>query len=173
MIKILWLHLYLSGCWYFATNKFDNGVKIDKYVREGVTDTREMKLLLKIIVKMEIFKGADIPEPSNNRFFPRTSTIRNHVKHIKRKLCHSVIDQDCLQEKIKQWKLSDKSSNIFFRPKTSFHHHETVEKSAKDDSDIEEHDDIRLGKTETTPFLFVYQNGWQKRLFGRYGRCYC
>ena len=80
-----------------------------------------------------------------------------------------MIDQDCLQEKIKQWRLSDKSSNMFFRPKTSFHHDKIDEKSSEDDSDIEEHDDIRLGKTETTPFLFVYQNGWQKRLFGRYG----
>ena len=93
--------------------------------------------------------------------------IRNHIT--KRKICHSMINQDCLQEKIKQWKLSDKSSNIFFRPKTSFHHDEIIEKSPEDDSDIEEHDDIRLGKTETTPFLFVYQNGWQKRLFARYG----
>ena len=120
-------------------------------MREGVTDTREMKRLLKIIVKTEMFKSADIPETSNKRFFARTSTIRNHITHTKRKLCHSMIDQDCLQEKIKQWKLSDKSSNIFFRLKTIL--------------DIEDHDDIRLGKMETTPFLFVYQNGWQKRLF--------
>ena len=143
--------------------------KIDTYVREGVTDTRQMKRLLKIIVKTEMFKGADIPERSNKRFFPRTSTIRNHITHTKQKLYHSMIDQDCLQEKIKQWKLSDKSSNIFFRPKSSFHHDEIVEKSPEDDSDIEEHHDIRLGETETTPFLFVNQNGWQKRLFGRYG----
>ena len=65
--------------------------------------------------------------------------------------------------------MSDKFSSIFFRPKTFFHHDEIVKNSPEDDSDIEEHDDIRLGKTETTPFLFVYQNGWQKRLFGRYG----
>ena len=120
-------------------------------MREGVTDTREMKRLLKIIVKTEMFKSADIPETSNKRFFARTLTIRNHITHTKRKLCHSMIDQDCLQEKIKQWKLSDKSSNIFFRLKTIL--------------DIEDHDDIQFGKMETTPFLFVYQNGWQKRLF--------
>ena len=66
---------------------------------------------------------------------------------------------------MKQWKLSDKSSNIFFRPKTSFHYDGIVEKSPEDDSDIEENDDILLGKTEITPFLFVYQNWWQKRLF--------
>ena len=63
-------------------------------------------------------------------------------------------DQDCLQEKIKQWKLSDKSSNICFRQKASFHYDEIVKKSLEDDRDIGEHDDIRLGKTEnnTIPF---------------------
>ena len=45
--------------------------KIDFYVREGVTDTREMKRLLKIIVKTKMFKGADTPGPSNKRFFPK------------------------------------------------------------------------------------------------------
>ena len=103
------------------------------------------------LIGWKIFQNQDIPEPSNKRFFQRTSTIRNHITHTKRKLCHSRIDQDCLQEKIKQWKLSEKSSNIFFRLKIVL--------------DIEEHDDIRLGKMETTPFLFVYQNRWQKRLF--------
>ena len=44
--------------------------KIETYVKEVVTDTREMKRLLKIIVKTKIFKGADIPEQSNQRFFP-------------------------------------------------------------------------------------------------------
>ena len=88
--------------------------KIDTFVREGVTGTREMKRLLKIIVKTEIFKNENLPEPTNKRFFPRTVTIRNHVTHAKRKLCHSLIDQECLQEKIDQWETADKSVKIFF-----------------------------------------------------------
>ena len=44
--------------------------KIDTFVREGVTDTREMEWLLKIIVQTEIFKNENIPEPTNKRFFP-------------------------------------------------------------------------------------------------------
>ena len=78
-----------------------------------------MKRLLKIIVKTEIFKNENLPEPTNKRFFPRASTIRNHVTHAKRKLCHSLIDQECLQEKIDQWETADKSVKIFFRPKIS------------------------------------------------------
>ena len=57
-----------------------------------------MKRLLKIIVKTEIFKGADIPEPSNKCFFSRTSTIPNHIAHTKRRLYPSMIDQDCFAE---------------------------------------------------------------------------
>ena len=34
--------------------------KIDTFVREGVTDTREMKRLLKIIIKTEIFKNENL-----------------------------------------------------------------------------------------------------------------
>ena len=88
--------------------------KIDTFVREGVTDTRERKRLLKIIVKTEIFNNENLPEPTNKRFFPRTSTIHNHVTYPKRKLCHSLIDQECLQEKIDQWETTDKSVKIFF-----------------------------------------------------------
>ena len=73
-------------------------------------------------------------------------------------------DQDCLQEKIKQWKLSDKSSNICFRQKASFHYDEIVKKSLEDDRDIGEHDDIRLGKTETTPFLFCLSKWMAKEI---------
>ena len=43
--------------------------KIDTFVIEGVTDTREMKRLLKIIIKTEIFKNENLPEPTNKRFF--------------------------------------------------------------------------------------------------------
>ena len=123
-----------------------------------------MKRLLKIIVKTEIFKDADIPELSNKCFFPRTSTIRNHIAHSKRRLYPSMIDQDCFAGEHEIMEVV-----TFFKPKTSFHYDGIIEKSPEDDSDIVENDDILLGKTETTPFHFVYQNGWQKRLFARYG----
>ena len=139
-------------------------------MKEGVRDT-EMKQLLKIIVKTEIFKNENLPEPTYKRFFPRTSTIRSHVIHAKRKLCHSLIGQECLQEKIDQWKTTDKSVKIFFRPKSSIEQDD--DENSSDDinaDDDDDHDDIRLGKTKRTPLLFVYQNGWQRRLFSRYGK---
>ena len=142
--------------------------KTDTFVREVITDTREMKRLLKIIVKTETFKNENLPESTNKRFFPRTSTTRNHVTRAKRKLCHSLIDQECLQEeKINQWETIDESVKIFFRPKSSIE--QDGDENSSDDintGDDDDHDDIRLGKTKRTPLLFVYQNGW-RRLFSR------
>ncbi|XP_057304385.1 calcium-responsive transcription factor-like [Hydractinia symbiolongicarpus] len=104
------------------TQKIDSEIvsKIDMYVKEGVTDTKDMKRLLKIHVKKEMFKETKLPEPSNKRFYPRNATIRNHVTHIRRKLCHSLIDQECLQKKIKEWTDSDPTTKIYFRPKGLF-----------------------------------------------------
>ena len=31
-------------------------------------------------------------------------------------------------------------------------------------------DNIRLGKSKRTPLLYVCQNGWQRRLYARYGK---
>lgn len=55
-----------------------------------------------------------------------------------------MIDQECLEKKVEEWKTTDPALNIFFRPKT--------------DED---------GKKEN--FLFVYQKKWQKDLLQRYG----
>ena len=58
---------------------------------------------------------------------------------------------------------------IFFRPKSSIE--QDGDENLSDDinaDDDDDHDDIRLGKTKRTPLLFVYQNGWQRRLFSRY-----
>lgn len=88
------------------------------YVKEGVTSTKEMKRLLKIKVKESFNKlNHPIPEPSSKRFHPRNSTIRNHIMLSRRSLCRSIIAQECLQDKIKEWKDADPLVKIFFRPK--------------------------------------------------------
>ena len=75
-----------------------------------------MKKLIKIFVQ-EMFNNKEIPPRSNKRFHPRNSTIMNHIIRFRRKLCKSLIDQECLQEKIKEWEEKDPSAKIFFRPK--------------------------------------------------------
>ena len=79
--------------------------RIDSYTREGVTRVSEMRRLLKIAFK-KIFKDGTVPDVSNKRFFPREATKRDRMVHSRRSLCHSLIDQECLQNRrIKERKL--------------------------------------------------------------------
>ena len=58
---------------------------------------------------------------------------------------YSMIDQECLQKKIDEWKRLDSTLEIFFRPKTQ-----------------------KMDQTNER-FLFVYQKKWQKDLLQKYG----
>lgn len=90
---------------------------IETYVKENVNNTSEMKRLLKNHVNHQIFKGKNLPEPSNKRFYPRAPAILQHMRRAKRKLCQSLIDQDYLQQKMKDWIVADPTAKMFFRPK--------------------------------------------------------
>ena len=124
-----------------------------------------MKRLLKIMLKNDVFKNEKLPDSSNKRFFPRKSTIRNHMIHARRKLCHSLIDQECLTHKIDKWKKKFPASNIFFRPKGIMDNNSV---DATKDS-TEDKDEVKLESGTETSLLFVYQSDWQSRLPSRYG----
>jgi len=79
--------------------------KISSFVSEGVLTVKEMKRHLKIVVKNEIFRGKRLPPRSNRRFWPETKTIQNHIDASKCKLRRSMIDQENLLDKIKDWKI--------------------------------------------------------------------
>ena len=69
------------------------------------------------------------------------------------------------------WETADKSVKKIFHPKSSIE--QDGDENSSDDintGDDDDLDDICLGKTKRTPLLFVYQNGWQRRLFSRYGK---
>lgn len=130
-----------------------------------------MRRLIKIFVKTELFKGQTILDESNKRFFPRKKTIKNHMIHSRRKLCYSLIDQECLQKKIEEWKSSSPEISVFFRPKSTIHNNDVASFSDSDDED-EEEDEVRLKDKniqQSDKLLFVYQSAWQKRLYQRYG----
>ncbi|XP_065680304.1 uncharacterized protein LOC124806293 [Hydra vulgaris] len=115
--------------------------KISEFVKQGVSNVREMKRILKLTVD-EMFGEKSLPTPNNRRFYPRNDIIRAHIVMECKKLGFSNIDQECLESKIKEWKNRDDSLNIHFEPKVSEHQDE---------------------------FLFVYQAGWQKKLLNKYG----
>ena len=124
-----------------------------------------MKRLLKITLKNDVFKNEKLPDSSNKMFFPRKSTIQNHMIHTRRKLCHSLIDQECLSNKIDKWKKEFPATNVFFWPKGIMNNNSVdATKDSTDDKDEAK----RESGTEIS-LLFVYQSDWQKRLLSCYG----
>ncbi|XP_065651150.1 uncharacterized protein LOC136079345 [Hydra vulgaris] len=115
--------------------------KISEFVKQGVSNVCEMKRLLKIMVS-DMFGKKDLPPSNNRRFYPRNNIIRTHIVIERQKLRFSNIDQDCLENKINEWKVSDATVKIHYHPKRSH---------SKDE------------------LLFVYQAGWQKKLLNKYG----
>ena len=126
-----------------------------------------MKRLLKIYVQTEIFRYK-IPDPANRRFFPSNSSIRNHMVSARRKLQMSMIDQECLVEKIKLWKKEDPTLKIFFRPKCN---KDSILNDNVNECSIEpDEEDIRfICNDNSDTLLFVYQTEWHQRIYERYG----
>ena len=60
-------------------------LKIEEYVKEGITNVREMKRLLKLTVA-DLFGKKDLPLPNNRRFYPRIQIIRSHMTKAKQKI---------------------------------------------------------------------------------------
>ena len=76
-----------------------------------------MRQCLDRVVKNEIFQNSHIPPKTNKLFFLRQKTIRSRMVEALRKLRHSKIDQECLANKIEQWKSESPSDRIYFQPK--------------------------------------------------------
>ena len=88
-------------------------------VQGGVTGIQEMRRHLKLHVK-HIFDGSHLPERTNKRYYPRDVTIKNAMSRAKRQQRKTMVDQECLVEKISEWKSENPALNkdcIFFRPK--------------------------------------------------------
>ena len=82
--------------------------KIVQYTKEGVTNVREMKRLLKIFAKNDLFSGQNLPDSNNWRFYANSAIIGSHIDRAKVKLRHSMVDQECLLYKIEEWEKADK-----------------------------------------------------------------
>ena len=91
--------------------------KIDELVGEGVRNVEEMRRHVKIYVKDELFRGKQLPERNNRRYFPSRKT-KNHMSNATMKSRLSVMDQDNIQHLINSWKNEKASANdkCFFHP---------------------------------------------------------
>eukprot|EP00794_Sanderia_malayensis_P002332 gene2332-2685_t len=131
-----------------------------------------MRRHLKIFVKNQLFDGQNIPDGTNARYFPTPKSIRNHMVHSKKKLRHSMIDQDCLNAKIEEWRTTDPTLKIFVRPKAATVHGDDKEEDRNgydDGEEVEDEEEIRVTDYNSETLLFVYKSTWQQRLLSRYG----
>ncbi|XP_065676034.1 uncharacterized protein LOC136092208 [Hydra vulgaris] len=96
------------------------------------------------------FSSRSMPNKSNKRFFPLDETIRNHMLKARKKFCHSLIDQECLNIKVAEWAKNYKEAFIKFRLKG--------ENNSEDNNQ-----DLQKS------LLFIFQDKWQRRLLVRYG----
>ena len=92
--------------------------KISELVGEGVRSVEEMKRHLRIFVKDDLFHGRQQPERNNRRYYPKGKTIKNHMYNATINSRLSAIDQDNVEEMIRQWKNEEHRSGdkFFFRP---------------------------------------------------------
>lgn len=132
-----------------------------------------MRRHLKVIVKRELFQEESLPPKTNKRYFPRPKTIRNHMVKATRKLRRSLIDQECLVDKIDQWRQEDPATKIYFRPKEKPGNVDKDEhnegNSDSNEEDLDENDEVKITENDGNSILFVYQSEWQQRLLARYG----
>ncbi|XP_065641332.1 calcium-responsive transcription factor [Hydra vulgaris] len=124
-------------------------IKIGELVKVGVNSVTEMRPHLENFVHIN-FSSRSMPNKSNKRFFPLDETIRNHMLKARKKMCHSLIDQECLNKKVAEWANNYKKAFIKFRPKG--------ENNSEDNNQ-----DLQKS------LLFIFQDKWQRRLLLRYG----
>ena len=89
--------------------------KIDQLVGEGVRQVREMQRHIRIFVKTELFRNAKLPASTSRRYHPKRKDIRNHMYKATMKLKFSKLDQENLEEKVKQWQQQAPQDKFFFR----------------------------------------------------------
>ena len=91
------------------------------HVNAGIIrDVHEMQRYLNRVVQTEIFEKDNCPPKSNKRFFPRVKTIRTNMVEAIKKLRHSKIDQECLINKISDWRKQNFTwQNIFLSKRQS------------------------------------------------------
>ncbi|XP_063232660.1 uncharacterized protein LOC134536714 isoform X2 [Bacillus rossius redtenbacheri] len=119
--------------------------EIERLVEQGITATREVKLLLDQYVRSK-FSGDKELKKQSKAFSPKEYVITAHVFRAIFSQKRDLIDQEVLQETINEWKIQDNDDLFFFRP----------------------YEVVSAGGVHT--LLFCHQTKWQQKLMLRYGR---
>ena len=81
-----------------------------------------MKRHLKIFVKEVLFRGEQLPQDTNRRYFPRPSDLRTHMYRATVKNRMSRIDQANVLMKVDEWNREYNEDSFFFRPHSDQDH---------------------------------------------------
>ncbi|XP_063223597.1 uncharacterized protein LOC134531708 isoform X2 [Bacillus rossius redtenbacheri] len=119
--------------------------EIKKLVEQGITATRDVKLLLDQYVQTK-FSGDNVPRKPSKAFSPEEYVINAHVYSVIFSKKRDQIDQEALQQTINEWKNQYSDDLFFYRP----------------------YEFMPNGDVPT--LLFCHQTKWQQKLLLRYGR---
>ncbi|XP_063222952.1 uncharacterized protein LOC134531217 isoform X2 [Bacillus rossius redtenbacheri] len=119
--------------------------EIERLVEQGITATRDVKLIVDQYVQSK-FHGGNIPKKPSKAFSPEESVVNAHVYSAIFSRKRDRIDQEALQQTINEWKIQNSDDLFFYRP----------------------YEDVSDGEVST--LLFCHQTKWQQKLLLRYGR---
>lgn len=122
--------------------------KVYELVSEGITDTQEVKRILKNYTLHTLCTNVQKPDMSDRAYYPTSADVQNHIYRAQKACQLSKLDQENLKIKVDMWQ--NPESNFHFRPYKS-------DDSSQDDT------------TFTQTLLYVHQESWQKQLLKRYG----
>ena len=131
-----------------------------------------MERQVRIYVQNELFKNKEKPPITSRRFYPCSKDIRNHMYLSTIKLRFSEIDQENVDNKIKEWKKNYPNDKFLFRPYLEENVPRPEIEKVQPDNDLG--DDIRINSPNPGQrLLFVHQTSWQSRLLNKYGNYMC
>lgn len=119
--------------------------EINRLVDQGITSTRDVKMLLDQHVQKK-FSGESMPSRLSKAYFPEDSVIYTHVYRAVYSNKREKIDQEALQQTVNDWQNQNRDDFFFYRP----------------------YQDNPQGDVQT--LLFCHQTKWQQQLLLRYGR---
>ena len=156
--------------------------QITELVSAGITNTGEVKRLLRHYTRNTLAKHLGIQVTPNNRaLFPTDIDVRNHVATAKKALEFSKLDQENLRLKVDSWEKASPDTKFFFRPyikssskgDSAMQTHEKKAGSTNYRGNTADHEGLHIvGSDEgcEQTMLYVHQEKWQQELLQKYGK---
>ena len=79
--------------------------EVAEYIKKRVKKEAEMRRLIKIFVKNGLLQSDNLQNQNKRHFYPRSRVIPSLIYRTIKSLRKSMINQECLIDKIEQWKL--------------------------------------------------------------------